>query len=622
MAQTERKLSAIMVADIAGFSTLMERDESGTFERVRALRENLINPTIEKHAGRVIKTTGDGFLAEFASATSALRCGIDLQRLNHAAQAALEPDHRLHMRIGLNVGDIIIDGADISGNGVNVAARLEPMAPPDGLCVSGSVRDHVHEDLGVVFEDLGEQTVKNIARPIRAYRINLTDAPLPKIKTTRKKHSARAILSLILAVGMAGGGYGYWHQASAPSLPSGPESKRISIVVLPFTTQSTDDKAINLADSITDDLTTEMSRILGSFVIGRDTAFTYKGRPVAATQLGVDLHVRYVLSGTVQRDGDHLRIGTQLTSAETGATLWSDRFDKTMADLFKVQDEITAYVSNTVNSTIVTEEARKSAMVVNADAYDLIALGKSYLYRRTTRDNLMQAITYGTAALKLQPDSVDALVLRSQAESGLAGGFFVEDRKAALKQADDDANQALILAPNYAQSHLVKGYADFLARKEPLAIEEFQKCLDIDSSLAYCQYYLGFMRHEMGHASEGPALIQKAIALDPRSSFIDRWIFGLGDTYLYAGDIEHAVYYLEKAASLGEWNNNFIYLAAAYVEANRLDEARAMATKAHALLPTLTAAKFFAGANSDNPVYLARRRQIADDLVRAGIPKE
>jgi adenylate cyclase len=305
LAQTERRLAAIMLADIAGYGALMERDEARTFGRIQALREQVINPKVAEFGGRIIKTTGDGFLAEFPSATAALGCGITIQRVNFAQEANKDEAERFHLRIGINLGDIIVDGDDVSGDGVNVAARLEPLAPLDGICVSGAVRDQVREDLGVVLEDLGEQQVKNISRPIRAYRINLANVPLAKparrARPSRKPWIA-ALASAALVVLLAVSGLLYWNKTNKPTTPP------LSLVVLPFQSVSHDPEQDAFADALTADLTNALGHISGSFVISSNTALTYKGKSIDVRQIGRELSVRYALEGNVQKLGDTVSI--------------------------------------------------------------------------------------------------------------------------------------------------------------------------------------------------------------------------------------------------------------------------------------------------------------------------
>jgi adenylate cyclase len=320
--RVERRLAAILAADVAGYSRLMGADEEGTLRRLKAHRRELVDPKIAEHHGRIVKTTGDGMLVEFASVVDAVRCAVDVQREMAARNTDVPSEKRIEFRVGINLGDIIIDEDDIFGDGVNVAARLEALAAPGGICVSRTVRDQVRDKLSFSFEDMGEQTVKNIARPIRAYAVSVYGAPAVSPAATRVpsgpphgirwRHALIIVASLVGAIGIGGGAWWLWpHAGPSPAVVQAPVSSpapvateakpapRLSIIVLPLANLSNDPEQDYFADGITDDLTTDLSYIVNSFVIARTTAFTYKGKPVDVKQIGKDLGVRYVLEGSV-----------------------------------------------------------------------------------------------------------------------------------------------------------------------------------------------------------------------------------------------------------------------------------------------------------------------------------
>jgi adenylate cyclase len=330
-ATATRRLAAILAADVVGYSRLMGADEEGTHERVKAHLVELVDPKIREHRGRVVKTTGDGVLAEFASVVDAVRCAGEIQRAMADRDVDLAEERRLRFRIGVNLGDVIVDGDDIYGDGVNIAVRLEGLAAPGGICVSGTVRDHIGDRLPYAFADMGEQTVKNIARPVRAY------AWRPE--------------------GIAGS-----PTTSGPSATSGSPpaaAPRLSIVVLPFTNLSDDREQQYFADGITEDLTTDLSRIAHMFVISRNTAFTYRNKPVDTRQIGRELGVRYVLEGSVRRSGNQLRINAQLIDAAADAHLWAERLNGDTADLFALQDEITRRIAIALGAELIGAEAAR-----------------------------------------------------------------------------------------------------------------------------------------------------------------------------------------------------------------------------------------------------------------------
>jgi TolB-like protein/class 3 adenylate cyclase len=313
-----RRLAAILAAGVAGYSRLMGMDEEGTFDRLKAHRRELVDPKIKEHHGRIVKTTGDGLLVEFPSVVDAVRCAAEIQRAMADRETDSPEDGRIKFRVGINLGDIIADGDDIFGDGVNVAARLEALAEPGGICISRVVRDQIRDKLSYAFEDMGEQRVKNIARPVRAYALSARAvAALPAVTAPARPRSRR--------------------QSAIPRR----DAPRLSIVVLPFANLSNDPEQEYFADGITDDLTTDLSRISGSFVIARNTAFTFKDKPVDVKGVGRELGVRYVLEGSMRRTGDQVRVNVQLIDAESGAHVWADRFDTDRANLTQAQDEIT-----------------------------------------------------------------------------------------------------------------------------------------------------------------------------------------------------------------------------------------------------------------------------------------
>src|SRR5215470_3765931 len=321
-----RRLTAILAADVAGYSRLMGADEEGTHERLKIHLGELVNPKIAEHRGRVVKNTGDGFLAEFGSVVDAVRCAVQIQRGMVGREPELPEERRIRFRIGINLGDVIVEEQDIFGDGVNVTARLEALADPGGICISRVVRDQVRDKLDYAFEDLGEQTVKNIARPVRVYAFRseaVANLPAPNVP-------------LIVPI-------------SQPTI-----APRLSIVVLPFANLGNDPEQQYFADGITEDLTTDLSRIAGSFVIARNTAFTYQGKRIDTKQVGRELCVRYVLEGSVRRSGNQIRVNAQMNDADTDAHLWAERFDGQMSDLFALQDEVVSRIAIALNVELIS----------------------------------------------------------------------------------------------------------------------------------------------------------------------------------------------------------------------------------------------------------------------------
>src|SRR6201993_2630360 len=358
----ERRLAAILAADVAGYSRLMHRDEEATHAKLTALLVEAVHPAVAEHGGRIVKNTGDGFLAEFPSAVEAVRAAMQFQTRIHELTADEAEDSRIAFRVGINIGDVIVEPHDIFGDGVNIAARLESIAEPGGICISSSAYDYVRGKVGVEFADLGEQNLKNIAHPVRVYAA-VRDGPGPAIQA-----------------GCAG-----------PSRLSPPH---LSIVVLPFANLNGDPEQDYFVDGVTETLTTDLSRINGAFVIARNTAFTFKGKAVDVKRLGRELNVRYVLEGSVQRGGNRLRVNVQLVDAETGNHLWAERFDKPVADLFDMQDEIVSRLANSLDAELIAAEARRAERSPHPDAMDLVFQGRARFNKGWTPDHMAHARSF------------------------------------------------------------------------------------------------------------------------------------------------------------------------------------------------------------------------------------
>src|SRR5277367_3414731 len=363
------------------------------------------------------------------------------------------------LRMGINLGDILIEGDDILGDGVNIAARLEGIATPGGICISGSAHDQVRGKVAIEFTDLGEQELKNIARPVRAY----------------------AVVRDGLGVGTQAG-------STTPSPPSTP---RLSMVVLPFANIGSDPEQEYFVDGVTESLTTDLSRIGGSFVIGRNTAFTYKGKAVDLKQIGRELNVRYVLEGSVQRSGNRLRVNVQLIDAGTGNHLWAERFDKPLADLFDMQDEIVARLAGALNTELVAAEARRAEQAPTPNSTDLYFQGLAWLNKGITRDNLAQAQSFFDRALTADPGNVDALIGSARADAVEGANFFVTDPMAAFTAAEAKLAKALSSVPDHALGHLYLGFVDIMTKRTAEGIAECEHVLELDRNLAAAHASIG-----------------------------------------------------------------------------------------------------------------------------------
>ncbi len=470
MAST-RRLAAILAADVAGYSRLMGADEEGTHERLKAHFRQLVDPKIEEHQGRIVKNTGDGLLAEFPSVVDAVRCAAEVQRGMIDREPMVSDERRIRFRIGINLGDVIAEDGDIFGDGVNVAARLEALAEPGGICISGTVRDQIRDKLPYALDDMGEQSVKNIARPVRVYALRpeaVADLPARSVRfaTPRRRltifvaTAAAAAAALVIAV------IAWWvwpatRSSSTPpaaavtSIPQPLVAPRLSIVVLPFTNLSDDKEQQYFADGVTEDLTTDLSRLANSFVISRNSAFTYKNKPVNAKQIGRELGVRYVLEGSVQRSGQQVRVNAQLIDAETDAHLWAERFDGDVGDLFAPQNEITSRIAIALNLELVGVEAARSTE--HPDALDYIFRGRAALLKPPTRDNYAEAVGLFERALALDPRSSEAQSLLAIALASRAMDQMTDTAAADVARAEGLVGQALAASPRSPSAHMARG---------------------------------------------------------------------------------------------------------------------------------------------------------------------
>ena len=583
-----RRLSAIVAADVAGYSRLMGVDETGT---ARILREHRViaDAVVAKHGGRIVKTTGDGLLIEFPSVVDAVECAVAVQTVMAERNEGVPQDRRMLFRIGINLGDILIEGDDILGDGVNVAARLEGIAEPGGICISSSAYDQVRGKIDVAFTDLGEQSLKNIARPVRTYAVMRNGLGL------NKQHGA------------------------VPHTPSAP---RLSIVVLPFANIGGDPEQDYFADGVTESLTTDLSRIAGSFVIARNTAFTFKGKATDVKQVGRELNVRYVLEGSVQRGGNRLRVNVQLIDAETGNHLWAERFDKPVVDLFDMQDEIAAHVARQLDTALIAAEARRAAQSSLPDSTDLYFQGMAWTNKGITPNHLAQAGGFFERALALDPNNVGALIGAAGVEITLAGAYTTDDRAARLATARAALTKALSLAPGHALAHLFLGRLLIFSNHGHQAIAECERALALDRNLATAHAIIGMAKIFTGRSEETEAHVREALRLSPRDTFAFSWIATAGVAKLYLGDDEEAVAWLRRAI---ETNRNLpnahFYLAAALANLGQLNEAQAAAVAGLAINPTYTINGFRAGSSSDNPTFLAQRERIYKGMQMAGVPE-
>lgn len=631
-----RKLAAILVSDIVGYSRLAGANEELILARLRTLRSDVIDPIISVHHGRIVKRTGDGSIIEFRSAVDAVRCAIEALSAMVERNAGVPPERRIEYRVGIHVGDVVEEAdGDLMGDGVNIAARLESVAKPGAICLSEDAYRHVKGRLELAIRDLGPIQLKNIAEPIRVYALEVGAPAHAKVATPggtaqatgqSRKRSVLVVSALAIVLLLAAGGAA-WRLVGAnqslsiaSKLPT--EAAHLSIVVLPFTNLSGDPTQDYFADGITENLTTDLSRLSGSFVIARNTAFTYKGKNVDAKEIGKELGVRYVLEGSVQRDQSHARVNAQLIDAESGGHLWAERFDKPLADLFSLQDEIVASLAGQLGAELITSEARRAERTPAPDSMDLYFQGMAWLNKGRNPDDVARARDFFERALALDSSNLDAALGKAEADYQVAIGHAVDDRADRLHSIEANLNRVLSQSPDNARAHLLMGRILAQTSRQARAIEELNRALTLNPNLAFAQALIGLAKLYAGHPEETESHVREALRASPRDTDANVWVSFMALAKLYLGAYEDALNLCRRSFELNpNYPNEHFNLVAALVELGRLDEARAEVQAGLALNPGFTIRRYRAGAQSDNPVFLKGRERIIEDMRKAGVPE-
>ena len=610
-----RKLAAILVADVVGYSRLAGVDEDRILARLRALRSDLIDPTIAVHHGRVVKRTGDGAIIEFRSVVDAVRCAIEVQNSMVERNAGLPEDKRIEFRIGIHVGDIVQEqDGDLMGDGVNVAARLESIAAPGAICLSEDAYRHVKGRLDLAITDLGLTQLKNIAEPVRAYSLEVGKPPHAKPLNSRvpagsEKQPQRATLAAALAALLVAAALGAWyfmsaHQPATVATSEPPSSNsetsapaepaRLSLVVLPFANLSNDPSQDYFADGITENLTTDLSRIPGSFIIARNTAFTFKGKSVDTKQIGKELGVRYVLEGSVQRDQNRVRVNAQLIDATSGAHVWADRFEEDVADLFKLQDEVVARLTNSLGYELIKAEAKNVGSSKHPDAADLELKGRALFLTRFQQGANEKEITHQAQklfeqALAIDPDNPDAL-------AGSAFTYYIDYYYGLRPDITDydakilaPADRAISLDPNNVQAYLVKGSYLVGTHRTQDGLRAVNEGLAIDPNYAPLYNTRAWALGLLGKYEEAKSDLLKLMQLSPRDPAMGMSRTILAGAQMGLGQYDDAIDQLHQAIDSG-YRSSYPYnqLAAAYALEGKMDEAKAALAEALKFSPDLS----------------------------------
>ena len=589
--RVERRLAAIFAGDVAGYSRLMGLDEEGTLAALKGHRRAVVDPKIAEHRGRIVKTTGDGILVEFASVVDAVRCAVDIQRQMAERNAQVPPERRIEFRIGLNVGDIIIDDTDIYGDGVNIAARLEALAEPGGICVSRVVRDEVRDKLDFSFEDMGEQQVKNIARPVPTHRVRLDT------------QAGEAIPMAIAA------------SRSARPLPQKP-----SIAVLPFANMSGDAEQEYFSEGITEDIITNLSHNHSFLVISRSASFTYKGPSVDVGKVGRELGVRYVLEGSVRRAGSRVRITAQLIEAATGHHLWADRYDRELADVFAVQDEIARSITGAISPGIIAAEVRQAQRKGpdQLDAWDRTVRAHWHI-RRFTREDLAEARRLLTAAISLDPANSMAY-----ADLGLARHFeavfgWGDGPVESHNRLGEAARKAVAADDSDAMAHTALAIFELFSGRHEEARRRLHRALDLNPNSEFARGYLGISHAFGGDYEAALPHLEEAIHLSPRGLLVVIWQIGKGWAALLAERYGEAVAFTEHAREANpEFPDIYAVLASADGHLGNTAAARTALDQLLHRMPGLTASDERLGRPF---ARVADRERFLEGLRKAGLPE-
>ncbi len=581
-----RKLAAILAADVVGYSRLMAADEAGTLAALKRHREMVFDPAVAGHNGRIVKLIGDGTIVEFGSVVDAVNCALSVQSSNGVLPDEALGQPKIVLRIGINLGDVIIEGDDIYGDGVNIAARLEPLAEPGGVCVSSIVNESIGNRIDVRFQDGGDISVKNSDRPIRVWKWHPGARSLAAAKSNAAKPD--------------------------------PNGATASIAILPFTNMSGDPEQEYFSDGITEDIITDLSKIAGLTVIARNSSFTYKGRSVDVRTVGRELGVRSVLEGSIRRAAKRVRITAQLVDAATGGHLWAERYDRDLTDIFEVQDDVTRRIVDALKVTLSPAENERltAGGTSSMDAYDYVLRGRELLLGKTkNRETFEQATKFFMRALELDPNYPKAYAALSMANNLDYQNRWTDDPDSSLPLAKRYAEQAIEKDPNEPFARLVASWAAIFEKDLDRATSEVNIALRLNPNFALAYSNLGSIHNYSGRPLEAIPMFERAIRLDP--AFKGQNLHFLGIAHLLAGKYETAAALLRERILLVPGTDfSRVFLASALGYLGQVDEARRIWRELKEINPKYSFREHF----SRQPFRPEDVERVAEGLAKAGLP--
>lgn len=633
----KRRLTAILLADVVGYSRLMSTDEEETHSRFAEHISQLIEPKITECGGRPVRSMGDGLLVEFDSAIAAVRCAVDIQQGLAAREGSVADDRRIRLRMGINTGDVIVDDRDIYGNSVNIAARLEGLAGPGEIYVTQGVYDQLRGYPALSFTDQGEYRLKNIEHPVRAFRVDYHEAAQPaslhgsiaarwRLLRYRMLQRPRSAIWMIVTLAIVA----IFLIAAIPNWRYSALLPRASIVVLPFRNLSGDPAQDYFADAVTDDLTTELSQVPGAFVISPATAFTYKHRAVDAREVGRECGVRYLLEGSVQKLGQVLQINAQLIDTGSGAAIWGDRFGREVKDVWQLQDDVTGRIAASLDIQLARAESRRAVQERSADpdATDLRYRAMGLYISGITPEHTLAARKLLHEGVSLDPKAAESWAWLADLTVSDYLHRWNDTGRDQLQEAEDAASRALALDQNLALAFYARGFIYRAKGDHHLALAAFTQAINVNRNFARAYAQKGDEVINVGHPEQAPALVQKAMELSPRDPSIGTFYWIMGRAYFYAGKYADAIPWLRRSVELrpADWFNR-LFLVGAYALAGQPAEAKKglaefdRIPRFHGYTIVRVIAEEHANPNDDATIVAARQKLHAA-LQEAGMPAQ